>query len=552
MSSHAVAMWHCNWNWCHHVFHDKGELRQHLHEAHFCAILSIAKRDWSTYLRSTEGMSGATDSMLAAFQSNAPNTHSPTSPPPHKTSCSSTSNEGTPLSSSRPAKRRKMSFADYAAQSSPTPSVGPVPPSPGLNSIIADALNASAKVNTRNIHPSRINQSPAGASPRQAAATTLRSRPSTSDSSRSSRSEKHPRTKTVHDSPTNASITSSQAVEESLTQLHPASQNRASSSPRHRLQASGTSPRPQAGPSQAPASESTQSQMGSHAVESFPPSLPLFASGSPPSQLPAYSTPRGSPLRPQAAPDLSPGPSFLPPLPRRNRVTSASSTSRLPVAPAPARVLRSRSKTPAPAPPPPVPAKIPLPRTHTRMQAAKGQTMQPQHPSESEDPAAAARAGGRGTSKKPRAPSKPPSTRRTRSSSASTPAAGGRRTRANPNPTDGLTPVDEQPNESPAGDEPAEVEPRLGGFRSGTLSVPRPSSQSSQVSVVQGTSIEVKRELDIGDEPRLRFDIAAQRVPDESQEQSKESQGGGGYVEGYGFDFGSMQLMTQAPYGSQI
>ncbi|GBE80840.1 hypothetical protein SCP_0305600 [Sparassis crispa] len=130
-------------------------------------------QDWNLYLRSTEGTSGATDSLLAtnlSTTSQQGSTHSsplvlpsqnglprkrssplavPPLPrnlkkrrsptPPHSPSPSPPGFPTTPLP--------RNSFARYAAQSSVTPNIASVPPSPALSNMVTDAINIASQLN---------------------------------------------------------------------------------------------------------------------------------------------------------------------------------------------------------------------------------------------------------------------------------------------------------------------------------------------------------------------------------------------------------------------
>ncbi|TBU46647.1 hypothetical protein BD309DRAFT_915455 [Dichomitus squalens] len=71
-------MWSCNWNWCPETFRDGRDLRRHLQQSHLneVNILQVRKCDLDAYLRSTEGRSGATDSLLAAVPGHTQTTRS--------------------------------------------------------------------------------------------------------------------------------------------------------------------------------------------------------------------------------------------------------------------------------------------------------------------------------------------------------------------------------------------------------------------------------------------------------------------------------------------
>ena len=76
--------------------------------------------------------------------------------------------------------------------------------------------------------------------------------------------------------------------------------------------------------------------------------------------------------------------------------------------------------------------------------------------------------------------------------------------------------------------------PRQTGFQTGTLKVALPRRFQARVAVK--------------DEP-VDDEVSASSLQDQSQSQSQSQEGG--YREGYGFDLGGIQLMTQRPYPSQ-
>ncbi|RDX48576.1 hypothetical protein OH76DRAFT_1483684 [Lentinus brumalis] len=579
MDRHAGAIWACSWNWCPETFRQKTDLLTHLHGTHFNNILKVKKRDWDTYLRSTEGRNGATDSLLdvnltypstssnespvntggsGSSASSRQRSPPPATPPPlprNMPSSRSHSSHTPPhpnpspmlppasVSSSQrgpsPAKKRKASFASYNAQSSPmsTPSVSSVPPSPALSSMIADAINRAGQINQQSPH------NPHSAAGRFAAAgmqgpprvlprrTSMGTSPSPlSQSSRPVPAAPHPvfpvrqGVKSITPkSPGAASAGSAQAVEDALTQ-NLDSKSSSSSLSRTSSSANPSQPASQVSASalhkSSQVSDVQQSYCGSHAVESFAdsPSLPQVHVEVP------------------AEPDLVESQPAAPlPLPRTRRALSRASAdsqpSQAPVAIT--RTLRSRSKTPAPAPPP----TIPLPRRTNRSRASSASNANAQ----------------------PRAGSKPPSTRRAGSKQPPSKAQSGTTS------TQGLPALDEHPEEeravADAGGAGAALASQQPAFRSGKLQLPRrtrtaphahaqsqaqsqPETQSQTQVSRSRSDVPVSVKAEPEDADAMNIDPPSQTAPSQSQE-------AGGYREGYGFDLGGIQLMTQRPYPSQ-
>ncbi|KAL7277624.1 hypothetical protein ACG7TL_008551 [Trametes sanguinea] len=606
----APQIWSCNWNWCSETFREGRDLGTHVAEVHFKHILQVKERDWDLYLRSSKGQSGATDSLISKTTPSTTPTSSRPIPPlprnlshkrpsptstndttspsanpavisrtalfrPHTNSISPKSdNDATPPEESPPSpKRRRKSFATCAAQSSPmsTPSVPSVPPSPPLSNMITDAINAAGRLNSLSPHKrmAKLSESLGDVHAQSASSNSGYPRPL-------------PRRTALGASPSpgrpgklsqTTSFASAQAIEDALTQnlsppVYPpaSSKGRAlSGSLQYPSQANseGSNPRSQQ-PSPEDDSTGSYTAHGSHAVAS----MPLFNSTSdagPPTQSSHNSSPVQPPSQqhPPVSSQPSPPVKVIPPLPRRRRVPSTAVST----APAPpvTRVLRSRSKTPAPAPPAQTQT-LQLPRRTTRSRASSVNSAAAH--------ATVAPGAGEATSeevKPKRARSKPPSESssdmagkgraRSRSQSRAPSIRPSTKTRANHGL--GLPAVDEQPSDALPEDGAVECKPDpsvLGtltpanhpnphpkssqsGVRSGTLYLPLPSQLSpSQQHFSQSAGIdkEVKREL---------IETAVDDHPSQpSQSQAQSSQAGSGYVEGYGFDMGSLVLQTQAPY----
>ncbi|CDO77598.1 hypothetical protein BN946_scf184936.g23 [Trametes cinnabarina] len=285
-------------------------------------------------------------------------------------------------------KRRRMSFATCAAQSSPmsTPSVASVPPSPVLSNMIVDAINAAGRINSR----SPLDVSP---SKRHVRSTELNatSNGRASGAKLGSGSVRPiPRRTSLGTSPTpsgpgrllqRTSLNSAQAIEDALTQeLSPA----ASPSPTSRSQlTSGSLQYPSPNDvttsnhhgSQSPDSVASSSAQRSDGVDPAPVFSCTTRTGlhaGPPhnDSLSSHSQhPHGpSPSPPQISPPSAPPVKVIPPLPRRTRAQPNTLSTAVP--PPATRMLRSRSKTPAPPAPAAVPATqsqtLQLPRRSTR------------------------------------------------------------------------------------------------------------------------------------------------------------------------------------------
>ncbi|KAI1790387.1 hypothetical protein LXA43DRAFT_922134 [Ganoderma leucocontextum] len=636
-------LWSCNWNWCPETFRDSRDLRTHLQETHYNNILQVKKRDWDTYLRSTEGRSGATDSLLAAIPDPAQFTQSSSQdrmdvdePPrrsasgslPPRRSISGSVPHRSPLPMTPPpvppfprnnrrtsgeiraehqhpratynaypspgqerltnspsssqlsdAKRRRMSFASYRAQSSPmsTPSVASVPPSPSLANMVADAINQAGQLNEAS--PARPHGQSQSRKPDSAAAAIPplprrtsfaasptgdrpRSYPSrpTPTSSFHSQSPASPTKRSSANSPDTMSVGSAQSVEDALTQNVFSSAS--SHAPNDSSQSSGagssisSSPRKhrQSQPSSQP---STHSYGGSHAVGSYPQTQPPLPPGTQtkadplpdvkpniaddadPTQELAYphSSLSSSPAEAPAPPEPTP------PLPRRR---TRSKTPAQPPPVAPTRTLRSQSQSKTSAPPPPPAASqsktLPLPRS-TRSRAAS-QTDAGAAATPLATTAAAAPKGQRATSK-------PPSAGKRAGSAGPTAGAGGRKgTRAN---AGGLAAVDEQPDEAsqPAATQTQAQRPPT--FRSGTLQLPRlrhlQASQAQSQSQSQAqTQIAAATAGRFGEEEGLDVKVKRELLDAEPLPSESQSQDGGVWT---GFELNPMELLTQKPFPSQ-
>ncbi|KZT03887.1 uncharacterized protein LAESUDRAFT_814307 [Laetiporus sulphureus 93-53] len=191
------------------MFTNGPDLLQHLKAEHFSNILRVPKRDWDLYMRACEGRSGATDSIAvpsrfpsssvgdvqsqsqmgdhverAASSSlrssparepvltdNSPsrvcspsrNTSSspfrPSTRPSHIHGLRSPARPFTPIrhhssftdfaARSSPI-RHHSSFTNFAAQSSPisTPLASPLPSSPALSNLVADAITSAGTINS--------------------------------------------------------------------------------------------------------------------------------------------------------------------------------------------------------------------------------------------------------------------------------------------------------------------------------------------------------------------------------------------------------------------
>ncbi|KAI0827751.1 hypothetical protein BC628DRAFT_1368243 [Trametes gibbosa] len=409
-------------------------------------------------------------------------------------------------------------------------------------------------------------------------------------------------------SPAAASVASAQAVEDALTQLRSpnlqissarSQSNSQSTSHVRNLQllsqsgswidesqsASSSDVKQHPHPSQLSAEPG--SYCGSHAVESehsqFVPRGQSVGSTTEASVVPSSS----QPVKPIA------------PIPRTNRskITALSQPQSQtqhqhqspppPVAAAPIpRILRSRSKTPAPASALPSQSqRVPILRRTIRSRAS------------SAVPSANADTQTRGNGIQKRPSSKPPSagperrSSRARSKPLSVGSTGAGVIEEGRVASGGLPAVDEHPDDETSraasgpdtaanhGHESAHVPATSGqsqggaGFRSGKLHVPVPrrtrahSRSQSQSNIaptppqlpsqVQSQSRNpVKEELD----PALPMDVDSSSLSRPQPEThlkkatngdgaADSSQGSGkGYVEGYGFDMGSIVLQTQAPY----
>jgi len=182
-------LWTCRWNWCAQVFEHAPDLLAHLKTEHFTRILRVEKKDWDIYLRSNEGQSGMTDSLLqgiptqssestqpnASMENESPHSEraqfiqdrrrTPDQPPelsqpendsaiesqpePATDSGQGSPSRGSPIPAEElytPPPKRGRSFADCDAASSPitTPMASPLPPTPPLHSRVVDAINFAA------------------------------------------------------------------------------------------------------------------------------------------------------------------------------------------------------------------------------------------------------------------------------------------------------------------------------------------------------------------------------------------------------------------------
>ncbi|KAI0774509.1 hypothetical protein C8Q74DRAFT_840628 [Fomes fomentarius] len=504
-----------------------------------------------------------------------------------------------------PAKRRRI-FASHTQQSSPmsTPSVDSVPPSPALTNMITDAINRSGELNAVSPHNHALSSRPlsraststspfgvaeffkgprrtsngASPTPNQSHALPALRAPIAPLPLHASTSKRTPT------SPDAASVGSAQAVEDALTQSVSYASSLSQVSAQKGVSDSQSSDDSSSLPSSHKQSQHQDSSdmqppsyCGSHAVE---PSLMYLSSsiGSLPTQSQTQSQAR-SPRLPEVhvEPELQsqlqasspPVPSPLPRIRRARSKTPAAapaSQSSIAVPPPPeppmiGRVLRSRSKTPAPAPvlaalqskaPPPLPRR-------SRSRAS----------SSSNAGSVAATGTGAANGNGGRAGLKPSSTRR----AGSIPPSSSKTTESGVL-SNSLATVPEQPAESSQvsqapNDPPHEPKPALAqaAFRSGKLRLPRrtrtapqePQQQPQEQARLRQTQSHqpMRNEMTVKPEP----DTDAMDVDPDTQSQSQghspgsgqtqsQSQDAGGYREGYGFDLGGMQLMTQRPYPS--
>ncbi|OBZ69988.1 hypothetical protein A0H81_10137 [Grifola frondosa] len=359
----SASLFHCNWNWCPDTFTHGRDLIQHLKKEHWNNILAIKKKDIGAYLRSTEGRSGATDSVMGAISSQSfvmstqnsmlssvekiatPEIHSdsvmgatpsqPLSAPLRTYSSPSIAHgndrgthSGTPASSppahqpSTPPPRARNSFASCAAQSSPisTPLRASPPPSPMLSNMIADAINSAGRINAA----TRNKASPRSSRKVLPLPRNMGQRLSTSPTKSSLLLPER-------GSPSSESATSAQVVEDQLTQsLAPSPGTQSPPQP-----ASGAPTPAKSYPvlrTQAPyQSQGDSSGEDSHGASS----------------LPSLDAPRQSSASARLHPLLHLHLLYL----------LHTRTSAPPPIPPPTRTLRSRSKTPASATP-----SLPLPR----------------------------------------------------------------------------------------------------------------------------------------------------------------------------------------------
>ncbi|EIW54088.1 uncharacterized protein TRAVEDRAFT_74361 [Trametes versicolor FP-101664 SS1] len=504
-----------------------------------------------------------------------------------------------PDSDARAAKRRRTtSFAGYTAQSSPmsTPSVSSMPPSPPLSNMITDALNASARNNagTGTLSPSPGKPRSSGSSrsphvpiPRRTTLGLGAVSPTPGSSSlvdvlnsgNRGTTSPIPRFGAGSAFRAHASIRSSasvQAVEDALTQdlglsaatsparSQPYSQGRSQLGESAQYPGQGNSSQTLSRSERAMQSSSQESAEyqayhGSHAVESDPQSQAhspesLSARSRPvASQSPVVPT-SSSPAKPQIPRTNRAQPPFQSQSQSQSPSKPPSQTAPVPI---PRRTLRSRSKTPAPAP-------VPSPtRSQHGPYAELVEALVRAHDPASHQPRTTrSRASSASTANDPpppkkgrRAGSKPPSTgpvrrsSRARSKPPSTgPATGAGREQGFPR---GLPVVAEQPDDEgappsqPQQSQSQSLSPNH--IRSGTLYVPIP----------RRTRARSNTQTQSQTEPLPRGPVPMKREPSpargaggsQSQSQDTDSQESRpGYVEGYGFDMGSLVLQTQAPY----
>ncbi|CCM03008.1 uncharacterized protein FIBRA_05123 [Fibroporia radiculosa] len=147
---------------------DRLLLLDHLKSVHFVKILAVEKSCLPDYIRASHQQSNATDSSPnAVLAQNIPLTPSSNDIPsptrrPSEEDVDVTMNSPPSRSPSPPLPalctppRRRSSFADYTAQSSPmtTPSPSPLPDSPAIGNMVADAINRAALSNASPIRPS--------------------------------------------------------------------------------------------------------------------------------------------------------------------------------------------------------------------------------------------------------------------------------------------------------------------------------------------------------------------------------------------------------------
>ncbi|KAI0765701.1 hypothetical protein BD413DRAFT_574844 [Trametes elegans] len=509
--THRPRLWPCSWNYCPQSFRTRSDLIKHMHDVHFNNVFCVKKRNLDAYLRATEGRSGYTDSLLADLptqhstqfgmnssqrdggeanikpQSSSPhaarrhprNQHAASGSPVHPVRVTTTPPpahsghlDGTPVSSRssdmHSTKRQRTSFASYAAQSSPmsTPSVASMPPSPALSNKIADAINASARINAGPSPPSRTSRSPVKSQNLSSVASATSGSSNNCDGSMGSGHKTYPpipRRTNLGVSPTPngprnvaqlrstlsvssgtsaahivspaalsvVSRASAQAVEDELTQGVSATNSPSTSQSQNASRTSAESlqypddqesisPKSQSHPEPHPglsghssgAGASSESYHGSHAVSPYPPTSVQSLSLSQIQALLQSQAVAAATLSPpphpasQSPPDPSSQavPKSKPVIPRTRRARSKEPAPASQPLPAPTRALRSRSKTPAPAPTPATSQRPvpPIPRRTTRSRASS-------NPASAAAPRAASAAPEGGVRRSTRASSKPPS-----------------------------------------------------------------------------------------------------------------------------------------------
>ncbi|CAL1711725.1 unnamed protein product [Somion occarium] len=140
----------CSWNWCPEVFSNEVDFKRHFRLVHLTSLTFVKGKDWDDWLKAETGRADKSDSLLDAIPtqtltslsepSHSYEVVSPRglSPSRQNPSISASSIPNTPEPS---PPSRKRSFSEFNDQSSPTPPIEPMSPSPLLSNMIADATN---------------------------------------------------------------------------------------------------------------------------------------------------------------------------------------------------------------------------------------------------------------------------------------------------------------------------------------------------------------------------------------------------------------------------
>ncbi|KAI0669449.1 hypothetical protein C8Q78DRAFT_1146321 [Trametes maxima] len=602
----------CNWNWCPETFRDGTALAKHLHQVHFTNLVKVKKRDWEAYLRSCDGRSGDTgpsdsfpvnppssssvqasigDHHADGYEPSNESSQQPLPPPstprtipplPRNLSRAHAASQLSPAASqnititpvhspvllstphkhptpdpspgssshTRSAKRRRTSFADYAAQSSPmsTPSVASMPPSPPLSNMITDAINAAGRLNAGSpndrLSP-RTKPRSAGSAKKAGTVLPLPRRTSFGASPTPDRSRAHPQARvpvtptmsttgsfgaadshTHIRSPGLVSVGSAQAVEDALTQHISAETSPAASQPGSTAGSLQYSSQSSGGSQQSHQSLSQHQQQsgdpyyGSHAVDSLQSFLlttsqleesslqanGASASGSASSGSQLRSNPAVAAVAAAAAASQSQSPEKIkptPPLPRTRRARSKTPAVAPPLPPAPTpvpaggRTLRSRSKTPAPALAPASQTQtLQLPRRTTRSRASSATGSAGEGAKRAGSTKPPVPSDSENSGKGARLSSRARSASRSKSRPPSSSMAAGQKETQN---SGGLAPVDEQaeqdatqppalPPPPPSQYQPQSQSQSQNGFRSGTIHIPLPRRNRLRAGSGSGSS----------------------------------------------------------------